>query len=530
MKGSKKQNVLTVLRAEAEKMLSGPKNKLKPQVPERDLDELLHELQVYQVELEMQNDELRIAQTEVEKERTRFSGLFNLAPVGFFMLNKGSIVKDCNDTCAAMIGAGRARLIGRRFQSFVADSEGETLYRFLHEVKVTRQRKSCQLKMVTPSGTMFFAQVEGVAVMNSSSDSMHYYLAVVDITEKRNEEMKKREIANRLEMALRGSSTGTWNVNLNSGRVILDDHAAAIFGLKAGEFNGKYDTLLGHVDAEDRKMLDDVLRTSMNNENQELSVEFKVVHRDGPVRHVEAKGKLAGEPGEDQHLTGIVTDITTRIKLEKEAISLRMNQQKNILKAVLQTQENERKRISSALHDSLGQLLYAAKLNLEQCKEQRDPRASLHKASELLDQAIKETRDISFEIAPSILSDFGVGVAVEEMIKRVSVHGLSITSTITGFTRLDPTVEISIFRILQELVNNIIKHSGAASAAIKLQKKKNNLTIRVSDNGIGFNTVSTAGGTGLSSIKNRLSLFNGSIEIEKRKKGGTEVTVKMLDI
>ncbi|MDX5421975.1 MAG: PAS domain-containing protein [Hymenobacteraceae bacterium] len=236
----------------------------------------------------------------------------------------------------------------------------------------------------------------------------------------------------------------------------------------------------------------------------------------------------------DQHgvQTGGITimhDISESVKLKEVTISQKLSQQKDNLKVVLQTQEEERKRIAEALHNGLGQLLYVIKMHLEQCKKPvAASREVVSDMEQLLEEAIRETRTISFELMPSILQDFGLEVTLTELCKRLSKASVKISlSKYECEGRLEESVEIGVYRIVQELVNNVLKHAEASEAEIEVKRQQDRLRLVVRDNGKGFNL--SAGnlkkGVGLLSIRNRLKLLNGKLKVESGASSGTVIKV-----
>jgi signal transduction histidine kinase len=157
-----------------------------------------------------------------------------------------------------------------------------------------------------------------------------------------------------------------------------------------------------------------------------------------------------------------------------------------------------------------------------------DPESNI---SELLNQAITEIRNISFELAPSLLKDFGLTESVREMAKRLKVENfVIIVKTHGAKVRYKPDLEISAFRIIQELISNSIKHGMATQTTVKISYQNHTLILTVSDNGKGFNTKSMdylAKGSGLLSIRNRVSLFNGTCDIRSAVGNGTNVVVSL---
>ncbi|WP_162054216.1 CheR family methyltransferase [Pontibacter pamirensis] len=227
---------------------------------------------------------------------------------------------------------------------------------------------------------------------------------------------------------------------------------------------------------------------------------------------------IRNEAGTITMWIGTATDIQVQKDAEEANIQLRLLQQREVLSAILQTQEAERSRISEALHNGLGQILYATKLNLSTLEaENTKQEKTIETIDKLLSESVTITRDISSELTPAVLKTFGLKTAVEEIISRISSSGLKISLEVKGIeNRLDYTVELSLYRIIQELLNNIIKHAQATEANIVITCDDATIYLRIEDNGIGiskedFNKMK---GIGLSSIQNRVELLQGKMEVQ----------------
>jgi len=225
-------------------------------------------------------------------------------------------------------------------------------------------------------------------------------------------------------------------------------------------------------------------------------------------------------------------NITPKKIAEEELLNLKLMQQKEILIAVLNTQEEERKRISESLHNGLGQLLYAAKIRAEYIKP--DPSWSGQQKlkleiDQLLENAIDQTRNISLQLSPQLLQTFGLREAIEEIVNHFRSDSLSLNyQFLCEKDRFNPDLEISVFRMVQELVNNIVKHSKATAAWITIECIKQKLIITAQDNGQGFENDFTAkkkNGMGMNMIENRIKLMNGTMQIESEKNKGTKITI-----
>jgi two-component system NarL family sensor kinase len=223
------------------------------------------------------------------------------------------------------------------------------------------------------------------------------------------------------------------------------------------------------------------------------------------------------------------------IKKQKAFREVEVLLQKKEVKAaydVLEAQELERKRIAEDLHDRVGSLLAAVKLHFHASKDNLDNQANFFSTgSKLLDEAIDEVRDISHNMVSGILSKFGLIAALTDLkttlenSKQVSfqihIHHLD--------GRLDLTIEMNLYRIVQELVSNILKHAQANEIILQLNRYESELLLIVEDNGIGFDpqNAKLSSGIGLSNIETRVVKMNGRLNIDSRKGQGTTVTIEI---
>jgi two-component system, chemotaxis family, CheB/CheR fusion protein len=215
---------------------------------------------------------------------------------------------------------------------------------------------------------------------------------------------------------------------------------------------------------------------------------------------------------------GTATDIQDQKVVEAATIKLKLLQQRETLNTILLTQEEERSRISEALHNGLGQVLYVAKLKLDDLPattaQQKTIKTSV---DQFLKEGIQITRDISFELTPGILKEFGLKTAISEIITRLKSPKLIITSKLSvPENTLDYNTSLAVYRMLQELLNNVVKHSGATKAGVTLTIDATHVYLRVQDNGKGLaeKEIHYKKGVGLRSIKNRIDLLGGEFTID----------------
>jgi PAS domain S-box-containing protein len=153
--------------------------------PGEDIKKLIHELQVHQIELEMQNEELRKAQVELEESRTRYFDLYDLAPIGYFTFNRKGMIVEVNLTGADLLGVERRHLIKRGFSQFIARDYQDAFYFHRNLVFESKTRQSCELKLMKSDGTSVYAHLESVAVEDPSGTCKQCRTTVSDITKRK---------------------------------------------------------------------------------------------------------------------------------------------------------------------------------------------------------------------------------------------------------------------------------------------------------------------------------------------------------
>jgi len=220
---------------------------------------------------------------------------------------------------------------------------------------------------------------------------------------------------------------------------------------------------------------------------------------------------------------------------EKQLAELEKERQLIATKSVLKGEESERSRMARDLHDGLGGLLSGVKINLSSMKgnsiiTSENAQAFDH-AIKLLDTSISELRRVAHNLMPETLNHYGLKTALNDFIAEMSKNpATELTFSFFGADiRFESQLELTAYRIAQELVNNAMKHSGAAKITLQLIADIDRICIQVVDNGKGFDTSGKSGdGKGLVSIRDRVTANNGRFEIESTPGVGTEATVEFL--
>jgi PAS domain S-box-containing protein len=372
---------------------------------------IVHELQVHQTELKMQNEELRRSQGDLETARDRYSHLYDFAPVGYLTVSEEGIITEANLTIASLLGIERSALVGKPFSRFILREDQGIFYEQRQQLLATETPQFRELRLIQKDGHEFYARLDCTVIKTEGDDLRQIRAAVSDI-----------------------------------------------------------------------------------------SAHKKVAALEEKIR------------------------VDRTEQLSRLALQLTL------------AEERERRRIADILHDDLQQLLVAAKMNLENLAAHMHTvkRQDIQQVHELVMEMIRKSRILTAELAPPLLNHDCLVPALEWLADFVrQTHGLSVE------LQLDPDVAIFredfkmlLFRCVRELLLNAVKHAGVSSVRISMSRDdQNNVRIAVTDQGAGFDpgrlgeNKNQKVGFGLLSIRERLAVLGGCLEVDSAPGKGTTCTL-----
>lgn len=207
---------------------------------------------------------------------------------------------------------------------------------------------------------------------------------------------------------------------------------------------------------------------------------------------------------------------------------------KRVLTAVLRTEEKSRSRFSKELHDGLGPLLSSARMSLSALRREdlpADQQEIVGNTTYVIDEAIRSLREISNNLSPHVLNDFGLARGIRNFVdKSAAIHSVKMRFTTNlRSERYDTDVEVILYRVVCELVNNSLKHSGCSEINLALSRSGDTLSLDYSDNGMGFNPAAvTDCGMGLSNIASRIHSLNGRFDITSGRGLGMQAKIQVM--
>lgn len=257
--------------------------------------------------------------------------------------------------------------------------------------------------------------------------------------------------------------------------------------------------------------------------------EYRFRTQSGEYRIFYDRGYIIYEEGKPVRMIGTMEDITSRISLEKKLEQETLLKQKQIAEAVVTAQEKERTEIGKELHDNVNQLLSASKLYIDAAASDiSNNELLLGQASGYIKSAIEEIRSLSKVLHAPLIYELGLCESINNLTDDIMmVNDLQIHIDHSHFMEegFNENFKLTIYRIIQEQLTNILKHAKATQANILLSTNENDIYLEVKDNGIGFDTGKKRQGIGLSNIQSRVSMYEGRLEVHSEPGNGSKLSV-----
>jgi diguanylate cyclase (GGDEF)-like protein/PAS domain S-box-containing protein len=329
------------LRRQAEKRLRAKKAQVHTSRSKESAQRIVHELEVHQIELEMQNTELKRVQEELELSRNKYVELYDFAPVGYFTFDTQGLILEVNLTGAKLLGTERKLLFKKPFINFIAQTAGREVFS-KHRKDVFQQQSTptCEIQLKRKDGAVFFAQLQSVAKGNIDNKAGDIHTSIIDITVRKEIEAALQENDRRLNHVQEIAHLGSWDMDLLTDRLTWSDEAYRIFGFQPQEQDITYATFLDVVHPDDRVAVDAAYTDSVRKNRDTYEIEHRVVRQStGEIRTVHERCEhIRDASGRIIRSIGMTHDITERKRME------------DVLK------ENEKKYRELSIIDDLTQL------------------------------------------------------------------------------------------------------------------------------------------------------------------------------
>lgn len=461
----------------------------------------------------------------LSEERMRI--LFEKNPQGLLLADRDGNIVSVNNSWLRMFGYSESDVPGLQILDIRPQSQYETANELL------RSLFSCEVishhvegLFLKKNGDEFWCDLSAGLITDPISGENYALGVYIDIDERKQMEraLAESELKNRilLEKSPLGISL------IRDGKIIFGNAAyARIFGYNsASEVVGM---MLPDLLAPDQREYLSARQTSrQKGETPPESFEAQGVKKNGEIFpfYIDVVGI---ELNDGPATLGFIQDITER-KRNEAALQRFQNELENLVaertgeimklnRMVMNSQEEERQRIAKDLHDGVGQTILAAKFAFSSfMKNGMSEKDSFERGMLLIDMSSQELREVYSGLYPSMLRELGLGAAVKWCVRNyLDSAGINVEFSVKIESEVPHEIAINIYRIIQELFNNIVKHSGASNASVLIYDDCGKIIIAVEDDGIGFNPESVKGnaaGSGLFNIGQRIALLKGRINVD----------------
>ncbi len=342
----------------------------------------------------------------------------------------------------------------------------------------------------------------------------------------------------RLRTIIKNAPTLIYLKDVDGNYLLNNRRHESIFQAAPGELIGRTDWQILPREVADRLRENDLQVLAAG---QPMEFEETLPQKDGPHTYISLKFPLLNQRRQPFAICGISTDITERKKLEAELLESKRNQNLSYFTAhLVSIREKERTRIAREIHDELGQSLTALRLDLSSLMESISKikeTAARNRATEqaramskLIDETIQAVRKISTDLRPGVLDDLGLEAAIEWQAKEFQRRtGILTHLYFSGEVQLTAEQSTTIFRIFQEILTNIVRHSKATRVYIRFKQERGGLHLEVQDNGKGISKAELADprSLGILGMMERAALLGGDLEVLSPSGEGTTVTLQV---
>lgn len=341
------------------------------------------------------------------------------------------------------------------------------------------------------------------------------YEAIIESMRAEINHLKKQQ-AQRLLYITNASSEGIWEWNIKTGRIYRNMALQNMVGFTL-ESTQDLSWWFQRVHPEDKTAIEEQVNNVLNLKRQSWEMEYRFLCADNTYKAVYDRGFIIYENDQPARMIGSLQDLTEVKELEQRLTQEKLDRHKKIAEAIIQAEERERTNLGHELHDNVNQVLTTARLYLDMVTtSDQKGTAIVEKTKEFIHNAINEIRCISKEMVLPNLKDKPLTENIRELLddlKATGLYDISFLHKATEQAELAEGKKIALFRILQEQLKNIIKHSGARHIMINLCVSGRQITLTIKDDGIGFDTGKKRTGIGLSNIYNRVQLYKGAVQL-----------------
>jgi PAS domain S-box-containing protein len=351
------------------------------------------------------------------------------------------------------------------------------------------------------------------------------------ITDSYNARLELRKTNERLLYLSRASSESIWDWDVQTGQIFRNPALLRLIGYHDEQPRG-LSWWFKQIHPDDRQRVKNKIDRVLAEKEKAWDQEYRFLCFDDSYKVVLDRGFVVYQDGIPVRMVGSLQDITEIKQLELRLVGEKLKKQQQIAEAILHAQEQERTRIALELHDNVNQILFTSKLYLDLIPAAGPGEQEIkNKTRDFILLAIEEIRKLSkYLVSPPLMAS-GLMACIKSLVKDLEMIGsFNLEFTCTNEKEIDALnhpLQVTLFRITQEQVKNIIQYSQADEVNLHLSVRNGQVHLRISDNGIGFDTRREKKGIGLSNIFQRTKLYNGKIDLQAQPGQGCKLEISI---
>lgn len=320
------------------------------------------------------------------------------------------------------------------------------------------------------------------------------------------------------------SQDGIWDWNVKNNDFYCNDALINSFGYNKEEIMQGYTWWYANIFEEDREKANSRFQKALVGDAKSWQHEYRFSCADGSVKHIFGRGIILRDSnGVAYRLMGIMQNITAMYELQETLTREKVDRQRQLAEATIEGQEKERAELGRELHDNINQLLAATKLYLSVSITKTEMREEMIQRSiSNLTHCMEEIRKLSKALVPPSIGLINLDDALHDLTEPLNFSGTLKVETYVNIenSSLSLKQQINVYRIVQEQLNNIVKHSGASHAQISVVEIDGHIDLAIADDGNGFDPNHKQDGIGLKNIQSRVEILQGKMEISSEKGKG----------
>lgn len=459
--------------------------------------------------------------------RSHSAALLASLPLALLSLNADGLIVEANAQAAALLGGAPGDAIGTSLASYVHPQDRDTFHRHCCEAWASRQaRVACEVALVRQGGAATPVLLESIRLsLGDGGDVLS--IVLTDVSPRRMMERRLHTTERDLRAAIDAARVTVWEWDIATNEVRWSDGVEQIFGLARGTFAGTMEAYRTLVEPDDLPRIDAALAAALDRD-EPYHVEHRIRWPDSQTRWLQCHGLVIRDgQGRPLRMFGTVVDVTDRVRMEQALRDRLATSNARLLSA----QEEERRRIARELHDDHCQQIVSLVLQLELVRKAHPRLEELPSIIQALKDLLQDLRYLVQGLHPPLLERQGLVAALRHHVGLFRARtGLSIRLSAGALPPLLPDQALCLFRVVQEALQNIVKHAAATDVLIDVRATPTAVVLTIQDNGRGYDVeavLSSAAGLGLLGMRERVEQQRGTLTFMSAPGKGTTVTVRL---